>query len=107
MVALLRTDSARFPEDPWFNEMIEQLQKESSFFRLWWSRYDVPDDLDGRKEMNHPTLGHLEFDYVTLLAPTHPDLEIILYVSSPSTLSKIVHHLSASADIFSAQIMVK
>lgn len=97
MVALLRTESARFPEDPWYGEMIEQLQKESAFFRLWWSRYDVRGDLDGRKEMNHPTLGHLEFDYVTLLAPTHPDLKIILYVSSPSTLSKIVHHLSSPA----------
>jgi transcriptional regulator with XRE-family HTH domain/predicted DNA-binding transcriptional regulator AlpA len=97
MVALLRTDSARFPEDPWYGEMIEKLQKESAFFRLWWSRYDVPGDLNGRKEMNHPTLGHLEFDTVTLLAPSHPDLKIILYISSPSTHSKIVYHLASPA----------
>ncbi len=97
MVALLRTESARFPEDPWFGEMIEQLQRESAFFRLWWSRYDVPGDLNSQKEMHHPILGHLEFDTVTLLAPAHPDLKIILYVSSPATLSKIVRHLSSPA----------
>jgi len=95
MIAVLRTESARFPEDPWFGEMIEKLQQESAFFRQWWSRYDVPDDLNGRKEMHHPILGHLEFDTVTLLAPAHPDLKIILYISSPSTHSKIVYHLAA------------
>jgi hypothetical protein len=97
MMALLRTESARFPEDPWFGKMIEQLQKESAFFRLWWSRYDVPGDLNGRKEMHHPTLGHLAFDTVTLLAPAHPDIRILLYISSPSTHAKIVSHLASSA----------
>jgi hypothetical protein len=97
MVALLRTESARFPEDPWFGEMIAQLQKESAFFRQWWSRYDVLDELNNRKEMHHPILGYLEFDSVTLLAPSHPDLKIILYISTPSTLSKIVHHLASPA----------
>lgn len=96
MVALLRTDSARFPEDSWYGEIIERLQQESALFRLWWSRYELDrvGTLDGRKVMKHPRLGYLEFDYVTLLVPTHPDLKLILYVSSPATLSKLTEHLA-------------
>ncbi|MFN8373070.1 MAG: helix-turn-helix transcriptional regulator [Anaerolineae bacterium] len=99
MVALLRTDSARFPEDPWYEEMIEKLQNESALFRLWWSRYDIDrvGTLNGRKVMNHPTLGHLEFDFVTLLVPAHPDLKVVLYISSSATLSKLMYHLASSA----------
>jgi hypothetical protein len=94
MVALLRTERARFPDEPWYGQIIEQLQQESDFFRECWAGYDIRGDLDGRKVMYHPILGYLEFDYVTLLAPAHPDLKIILYVSSPATLSKIVNHLN-------------
>lgn len=99
MVASLRTESARFPDDPWFGEMIEKLQQESSAFRQWWSRYDIDTSgtFDGRKVMHHPMLGHLAFDFVTLLVPTHPDLKLILYVSSPATLSKLMQHLPAPA----------
>jgi hypothetical protein len=49
--------------------------------------------------MYHPILGYLEFDYVTLLAPAHPDLKIILYVSAPATLSKIVNHLNLATPV--------
>ncbi|MBN9391712.1 MAG: helix-turn-helix domain-containing protein [Chloroflexi bacterium] len=95
MVALLRTERARFPDEPWYGEMIEGLLKESDFFRECWGGYDLHGDLDGQKVMYHPFLGYLEFDSVTLLAPAHPDLKIILYVSSPATHSKIVNHLES------------
>jgi transcriptional regulator with XRE-family HTH domain len=35
MIALLRTESARFPEDPWFGEMIEKLQAEDRLGKCW------------------------------------------------------------------------
>ncbi|MCC6616310.1 MAG: helix-turn-helix domain-containing protein [Anaerolineae bacterium] len=96
MVAHLRTESARFPGDPWFGEMIEKLQAASHFFRQCWSRYDIDGtgEVDGRKVMNHPALGYLEFDTVTLLVPTHPGTRMILYLSSPATLSRLEQHLS-------------
>lgn len=96
MAALLRTDSALFPGDVWFGEIIEKLQQESAFFRQCWSRYDIDQagTLDGWKEMHHPTLGHLEFDTITLLVPAHPTLRMILYISAPSTLSRLMEHLA-------------
>ena len=99
MVAILRTESARFPEDRWFGEMVKNLQEASSFFRRWWARYDIDGagNLEGRKEMNHPALGYLEFDSVTLLVPTQPGMRMILYISAPATLSKLTQRLSASA----------
>jgi hypothetical protein len=105
MVAHLRTESARFPGDSWFGEIIENLQEASSFFRLCWSRYDIDGvgNLDGRKEMNHPTLGGLEFDSVTLLVPSHPGMKVILYLSSPPTLAKLAHHLASPASAYLAE----
>lgn len=99
MVAHLRTESVRFPEDPWFGEIIENLQNQSPYFPLWWSRYDIDriGALSGRKEMKHPTLGYLEFDSVTLLVPTHPGMQLILYNSSPETLAKLTHYLASPA----------
>lgn len=97
MAALLRTESALFPGDAWFGEMIEKLQQESAFFRHCWSRYEIDRAgmLDGWKEMEHPILGHLEFDTVTLLIPAHPGLKLILYVSAPATLVKLNQQLAS------------
>lgn len=95
MVAHLRTESARFPGDVWFGEMIAALQEASEYFRQCWSRYDIDSvsELDGRKAMNHPTLGVLEFDSVTLLVPGQTGMKMVFYMSSPETMSKLSLHL--------------
>lgn len=102
MTALLRTESALFPGDAWFGEMIEKLQQESAFFRQCWARYDIDRAgiLDGWKEMQHPRLGHLEFDTVTLLVPAQPGLKLILYVPSPSTQQTLTEHLATPASAY-------
>ncbi|QPC81829.1 helix-turn-helix domain-containing protein [Phototrophicus methaneseepsis] len=105
MVAHLRTGRASFPNDPWFGDMIDKLREESSFFRLCWARYDVDrvDQVDGHKEMNHPILGYLEFDSVTLLVPMQPGMRMILYNASPATLSRLEHYLAVSSPEYLVQ----
>lgn len=89
VVAQFRADWARYPGDPWFDELIADLQQASSHFRLWWPRHDVRGNLDRHKEVDHPTLGRLEFDHVTLQVPANPDLKLFLYAAAPATAAKL------------------
>jgi transcriptional regulator with XRE-family HTH domain len=95
LVAQFRADSARYPGDPAFAALIEDLQHASPEFRQWWSQHDVLSIPNCHKEMRHPILGYLEFEYVTLQVPDHPDLKMIVYTANPATAAKLASVLSS------------
>jgi transcriptional regulator with XRE-family HTH domain len=88
-LAEFRTASARYPGDVWFEELIEDLKQVSPEFRLWWPHHDARSSLDGRKPMEHPTLGHLEFEHITLQVLNNPDVRIMLYIPDAVTRTKL------------------
>ncbi|HZR44506.1 MAG TPA: helix-turn-helix transcriptional regulator [Ktedonobacteraceae bacterium] len=100
LIAQFRADYARYPGDPWFAELISDLQQASEQFRLWWSQHDVSSVPDCHKEMKHPTLGHLEFEMVTLQVPTHPDQKMLIYTASSATVAKLERLLLPTSDEF-------
>ncbi len=69
MVAVL-TYSLQTLIDASFHKVIEDLQRVSPQFRLWWEQQDVRGLPDGPRTMHHPTLGVLEFDHVTSRRPS-------------------------------------
>src|SRR5256712_8595394 len=83
LVAQFRADCARYPGDASFQEVVEDLQRVSAQFRLWWDRQDVRGLPDGPRAMDHPTLGLLEFDHVTFQASSTADLRVKVYAASP------------------------
>lgn len=97
LVAQFRADYARYPGDASFHEVIEDLQRVSPQFRLWWEQQDVRGLPDGPRAMQHPTLGVLEFDHVTFQTSITPDLRVKVYVASPATVAKLEQVLSASS----------
>jgi transcriptional regulator with XRE-family HTH domain len=96
LIAQFRADCARYPGDPWFGELIEDLKQSSEEFQLWWSRHDVTVIPDGHKLMDHQKLGFLEFEHVTLEVPVDADQKVIIYTCSPETSSKLFKLLSES-----------
>ena len=94
MVAVL-TYSLQTLIDASFHEVIEDLQRISPQFRLWWEQQDVRGLPDGPRTMDHPTLGVLEFDHVTFQTSITPDLRVKVYAASPATVSKLEQILSA------------
>ena len=100
LVAQFRADYARYPGDASFREIIEDLQRVSPQFRLWWEQQDVRGLPDGPRAMHHPTLGVLEFDHVTFQTSITPDLRVKVYASSPETASRLEQVLSASSRSF-------
>ena len=97
LVAQFRADYARYPGDASFREIIEDLQRVSPQFRLWWEQQDVRGLPDGPRAMHHPTLGVLEFDHVTFQTSITPDLRVKVYAASPETASRLEQVLSASS----------
>ncbi len=97
-LAEFRTASARYPGDPWFEELIEDLKQVSPEFCLWWPHHDVRSVLDGHKVIEHPTLGYLEFEHFTLQVLTNPDIRIMIYTPNAVTRTILQHSLEAMTD---------
>ncbi len=89
VIARFRADCARYPGDPWFAELITDLQAASESFRELWIRHDVLRVLDCHKEMEHPELGYLEFEHVELRLPDNPDLKVMIYNADQATSAKL------------------
>ncbi len=97
-LAEFRTASARYSGDVWFEELIEELKQVSPEFCRWWPQHDASSSLDGRKIMEHPVAGHLEFEHVTLQVPGDPDIKITIYTPLAETRAKLQPLLEASAN---------
>jgi len=93
-LAEFRAANARYPGDRWFEELIEDLKQVSPDFRRWWPHHDVVRSaLDGHKVMEHPVLGHLEFEHITLQVLSNPDVRIMIYSPLAQTRAKLEHFL--------------
>jgi len=97
-LAEFRTASARYPSDPWFEELIEDLKQVSPEFCRWWPHHDVRSALDGHKVIEHPTLGYLEFEHFTLQVLTNPDIRIMIYTPNAVTRTTLQRFLEAMTD---------
>jgi transcriptional regulator with XRE-family HTH domain len=102
VLAEFRSDSARYPGDFQFTTLIEDLQRVSEEFRLWWARHDVRGSLDGRKEINHPIVGRLILQHTTLLVATNSDVKVMIY--TPSAEADTVSKLRRLVDGVSVQM---
>ncbi len=90
VLARLRADLAESPGDPRFEELVEDLKRESVEFREWWPRHDVVGESDGRKRLVHEGVGRLVFEHTTLHSPADPDLRVLVHVpSTPEDLARL------------------
>lgn len=94
-LAEFRTASARYPGEPSFEDLIEELKQVSPEFCRWWPHHDVRSALDGHKVIQHPTLGSLEFEHFTLQVLNNPDIRIMIYTPNAVTRTTLQHVLAA------------
>ncbi|MBA2677460.1 MAG: helix-turn-helix domain-containing protein [Ktedonobacteraceae bacterium] len=93
VLAEFHTASARYTGDAWFEELVEDLKEASPEFGQWWSHQDAPGSIDGHKIIKHLTLGHLEFEHITLQMPSDPDVRIMIYTPNAATRAKLERFL--------------
>lgn len=96
LVAGFRADYVRYPGDPSFQEIIDDLQRTNAKFRLWWDQQNVRGLPNGPRIMNHPTLGLLEFEHVSFQTGT-PDFHVKVYAASPETAAKLAQYCAESS----------
>lgn len=96
IIAEFHTASARYVEDSSFNGLIEDLKRVSPEFNQLWLLDQAPGSLEGYKEVEHPAMGHLEFDHITLQIPNDPDMRVMIYTARAETRLKLEKYLSSN-----------
>jgi transcriptional regulator with XRE-family HTH domain len=71
--------------DPAFESLVQQLSDGSPEFREWWPRHEVLASGEGRKELEHPVAGHLEFEHAVFLHGETPEQRLVLYSPRPGS----------------------
>jgi transcriptional regulator with XRE-family HTH domain len=65
--------------DRGWTALVEALERQSEEFRLIWREYAVVRTPDWRKVMNHPEMGRLQFDPITLEHPPDHQIRVVFY----------------------------
>jgi transcriptional regulator with XRE-family HTH domain len=83
--ARFRADSARHLGDPSFEELIQALRQSSPEFCKAWKRHEVARAGEGRKVINHPIAGTLEFEHAVFYPVEASEQRLTLYSPIPDT----------------------
>ena len=88
IVAQFRAVAAKYPHDPAFTELIEELRLTSPEFKDLWAQHDVLGSTDGLKRYVHPDLGELILDYTNFDLPGDADMRMIVLTAAPGSESE-------------------
>ncbi len=91
MLATFRASGSEYVAEPWFYRLVEHLKEASLEFREWWPRHDVRGAPLERVRLDHPSVGLLELDNVSLQVNSNPELRACVYsaVVGSETADKI------------------
>ncbi|NOU90330.1 helix-turn-helix domain-containing protein [Paenibacillus sp. LMG 31460] len=90
-LAQFRANYGKFAGDPWWMELIDELNQASEEFRTWWPEHDVLNGPEGKKINYHPTVGLIVFDQISFLVSDAPHLTVTINIPSndDDTISKL------------------
>ncbi len=81
-VAQFRAVAAKYPQDPAFIELIEDLRTNSPEFKKLWTEHDVLGSVEGLKRFVHPRFGELILDHTTLELPGDGDIKMVVLTAA-------------------------
>ncbi|QWF82153.1 helix-turn-helix domain-containing protein [Amycolatopsis sp. CA-230715] len=96
IVANLRADAGRTPDDPQLAQLIGELSMRSETFRKLWARHFVKEKAHGVKRMINPIVGELSLHYETLRLPDDPTQALVIYTAPRGSESERALNLLAS-----------
>jgi transcriptional regulator with XRE-family HTH domain len=83
LLAEFRADTSHRLTDPELGRIIERLKGVSPEFDAWWTRQDVFSRSGGRREFEHPLVGHLVLEQTTFQLSGSPEIKLVLHIPSP------------------------
>ncbi|MER6669763.1 helix-turn-helix transcriptional regulator [Amycolatopsis japonica] len=96
IVANLRSESGRYPDDPYLTQLVGELSLGSEDFRKLWAKQTVREKAHAWKVMINPIVGELRLRYETLRLPDDPDQALVIYTAEPGSESDRALRLLAS-----------
>ncbi len=72
MIALFRLEYARYAHVAAFQELVERLQESSREFSQWWSAHEVQSQRLEPMEFEHPAIGQIVLDRLTVIVQQEP-----------------------------------
>jgi len=96
VVANLRAEAGRRPDDPDLASLVGELSVRSERFRRLWARHTVREKAHGTKLIRNPIVGELDLRYETLRLPDDPDQALVTYTAEPGSASENALLLLAS-----------
>ncbi len=75
-----RAARARAEDKVPFDELADELCRESEEFRALWPDLDVKNFSEGTKRLHHPTRGPIDLFYVALAPEGRPELSFVTYI---------------------------
>lgn len=79
LVAQMRLNAGRYPDDASLTSLVGELSIRSPEFQRLWSENDVRPKSRGQTIVDHPDAGELEFTYHTLYFSDDRDVSLVVY----------------------------
>nr|BBH86485.1 transcriptional regulator [Thermosporothrix sp. COM3] len=79
----------RYPDDPWYNELIEELREKSPEFRAWWPEHEIALACGKFCALNHPEVGYLVLCPTTFPVPNLPGIQMVVYTPLDDAETKL------------------
>lgn len=88
MVARFRIVYSKFIDDPWIEEFVNELKRESKEFDLWWSMHNVKTENNRFKTIIDPILGKLDFEETSYIVADNSNLIMNVFTPLAGTYTK-------------------
>jgi transcriptional regulator with XRE-family HTH domain len=88
VVAYLRMEAARKPDDPRLAELVGDLSIRDVQFRQWWAGTHVAVKRRGTRRYDHPVVGEITLAWDALTSDAEPDQQLVVYTAEPGSRSE-------------------
>ncbi|MEU2281539.1 helix-turn-helix transcriptional regulator [Streptomyces sp. NPDC013178] len=96
VVANLRLEAGRHPDDALLNELIGEAVVKVPEFSAWWDSHRVAQCVHGTQHFHHPVVGEFTLHHETLAFPADPGQTMCVYTAEPGSASAQALALLAS-----------
>jgi transcriptional regulator with XRE-family HTH domain len=96
LVAFLRVDAGRHPDDPALAELVGDLAVRSDLFRRLWAEHPVRDKGHSTVRIRHPMVGTMDLAYEALRLPDDPEQILVTYSAPSDSPAAVAPRLLAS-----------
>lgn len=86
IIARFHAAMAKHIDDPWFSGFVHDLKNKCNTFSAWWSLYDVNRMSDVIKELKHPLIGKMTYEFVSFDVSDNQNLKLLVHNPDDKTI---------------------